>query len=79
MATKRDGRANPRPWTKQDERELKAHSRSKTPVKKNLGSYEAHTRRTSAKGARPRFAIRSSPVTGFAPAKAARNGKGIGW
>jgi hypothetical protein len=34
MATKRSGRTKPRPWTKQDERELKAHSRSKTPVKK---------------------------------------------
>jgi hypothetical protein len=38
MATKRDGRTNPRPWTKQDERELKAHSRSKTPVKKISGA-----------------------------------------
>jgi hypothetical protein len=34
MATKRPGRTNPRPWTKKDFRELKAHSRSKTPVKK---------------------------------------------
>jgi hypothetical protein len=34
MATKRDGRTNPRPWTKQDVRELKEHSRSKSPVKK---------------------------------------------
>jgi len=34
MATKRDGRANRRPWTKQDVRELKEHSRSKTSVKK---------------------------------------------
>jgi hypothetical protein len=38
MATKRDGRTNPRPWTKKDFRELKAHSRSKTPVKKIAGA-----------------------------------------
>jgi hypothetical protein len=34
MAIKRDGRTNARPWTKQDMRELKEHSRSKSPVKK---------------------------------------------
>jgi hypothetical protein len=34
MATKRDGRTKRRPWTKQDMRELKGHSRSKSPVKK---------------------------------------------
>jgi hypothetical protein len=38
MAKKRDGRINARPWTKQDVRELKAHSRSKTPVKKISGA-----------------------------------------
>jgi hypothetical protein len=38
MATTRDGRTNSRPWTKQDMRELKAHSRSKTPVKKISGT-----------------------------------------
>jgi hypothetical protein len=37
MAKKRDGRTNPRPWTKQDVRELKAHSRSKSPLKKIAG------------------------------------------
>jgi hypothetical protein len=34
MATKRPGRTKRRPWTKQDERELKGHSRNKSPVKK---------------------------------------------
>jgi hypothetical protein len=34
MAIKRDGRTNARFWTKQDMRELKEHSRSKSPVKK---------------------------------------------
>jgi hypothetical protein len=34
MAKKRDGRSNRRAWTKQDVRELKQHSRSKSPVKK---------------------------------------------
>jgi hypothetical protein len=34
MATKRSGRTKRRPWTKQDVRELKEHSRNKSPVKK---------------------------------------------
>jgi hypothetical protein len=34
MAKKRTRRSKRRPWTKQDVRELKAHSRSKSPVKK---------------------------------------------
>lgn len=34
MATKRPRRTKRRAWTKQDERELKAHSKSKSPVKK---------------------------------------------
>ena len=34
MATKRSGRTKRYPWTKQDVRELKSHSRSKSPVKK---------------------------------------------
>jgi hypothetical protein len=38
MVIKRDGRTNARPWTKQDVRELKANSRSKTPVKKISGA-----------------------------------------
>ena len=74
MATKRDGRTNARPWTKQDVRELKAHSRSKTPVKKIASSYETHNRRASSKGAHPRFATRSSPVIDLAPAKVRLNG-----
>jgi FtsZ-binding cell division protein ZapB len=38
MATKRSGRTKLRPWTKQDVRELKEHSRSKSPVKKIAGA-----------------------------------------
>jgi hypothetical protein len=38
MTTKRDGRTNPRPWTKKDLRELKEYSRSKLPVKKISGA-----------------------------------------
>ena len=34
MATKRPKRARRHPWTKEDVRELKQHSRSKSPVKK---------------------------------------------
>jgi len=34
MATKRPRATKRRPWTKQDVRELKEHSRSKSPVKK---------------------------------------------
>jgi hypothetical protein len=34
MATKRTRRTKRRPWSKQDVRELRAHSRSKSPVKK---------------------------------------------
>jgi hypothetical protein len=34
MVTKRSGRTKRRPWTKQDVRELREHSRSKLPVKK---------------------------------------------
>jgi hypothetical protein len=34
MATKRVRRAKRRPWTKQDLRELKMHSRNKSPIKK---------------------------------------------
>jgi hypothetical protein len=34
MATERFGRTKRRPWTKQDVRELREHSRSKSPVKK---------------------------------------------
>jgi hypothetical protein len=37
MATKRSGRTKRRPWTKQDVRELKEHSRNKSPVKKIAG------------------------------------------
>jgi hypothetical protein len=37
---------------------------------KNRGSYEAHNRRASSKGAQPRFAARPSPVIDLAPAKA---------
>ena len=33
MATKRRGRTKRLPWTKQDVRELREHSRSKSPVK----------------------------------------------
>ena len=33
MATKRPKRARRHPWTKEDVRELKQHSRSKSPVK----------------------------------------------
>jgi hypothetical protein len=38
MAAKRDGRTNARPWTNQDLRALKAHSRSKTPVERISGA-----------------------------------------
>ena len=34
MATKRTRRTKRRPWSNQDIRELRAHSRSKSPVKK---------------------------------------------
>jgi hypothetical protein len=34
MATKRARRTKRRPWSKEDVRELRAHSRSKSPVKK---------------------------------------------
>ena len=34
MATKRARRTKRRPWSKKDVRELRAHSRSKSPVKK---------------------------------------------
>jgi len=34
MATKRAWRTKRRPWSKEDVRELRAHSRSKSPVKK---------------------------------------------
>ena len=34
MATKRSARAKFRPWTKEDIRELREHSRGKSPVKK---------------------------------------------
>jgi hypothetical protein len=33
-AKKMDGRRNPRPWTKQNLQELRAHSRARTPVAK---------------------------------------------
>jgi hypothetical protein len=38
MTNKQDGRTYPRPWTKKDVRELKEHSRSKSPVKKIAGA-----------------------------------------
>ncbi len=78
MATKRDGRTNPRPWTKQDVRELKAHSRSKTPVKKIARAMKRTIGALRRKARASRFATRSSPVIDFAPAKARLNGKGIG-
>jgi hypothetical protein len=34
MATKRARRTNRQPWSEEDVRELRAHSRSKSPVKK---------------------------------------------
>ncbi len=34
LATKRAGHSKRHPWTKQDVRELKEHSRSKSPLKK---------------------------------------------
>ena len=71
MAKKRDGRTDPRPWTKQDVRELKEHSRSKSPVKKNARAMK-RTPGALSKGAQPQFATRSSPVIDLALAGARR-------
>ena len=63
MATKRAQRSKRRPWSKEDVRELRARSRSKSPVKKIAKSHEAHSGSTAAKGTRPWLAARPSTVT----------------
>jgi hypothetical protein len=51
MPTKRPRARKRQPWTKQDVRELKEHSRSKSPLKKNRECYEAHDHRASSESA----------------------------
>jgi hypothetical protein len=46
---KRAKRVVRREWTAQDERELRKHAKSRTPVKENLKGAQAHARRFKAK------------------------------
>src|SRR5262249_7540925 len=56
MATKRARRTKRRPWSKEDVRELRAHSRSKSPVKKIV-----RARNRTAGARRQEAAARRSP------------------
>ena len=66
MATKRARRSKRRPWSKKDVRELRVHSRSKSPVKK-IARAMAHGGSAPAKGTRPWLAARPSTVTWSQP------------
>jgi hypothetical protein len=70
MATKRPGLTKRRAWTKQDVRELKEHSRSKSPMKKIARAMNRTIGALRQKGAQPRFVTRPSPVIDLAPANA---------
>src|SRR5260370_41363112 len=59
MASKRARRTKRRTWSKADVQELKAHSRSKSPVKEDCKSHETDGWGASAKGVQPRVAARS--------------------
>src|SRR5262249_56466856 len=58
MVTKRAQRTKRRPWSKEDVRELRAHSRSKSPVKKIVRAMKRTAGALRQKGTQPRLAAR---------------------